>query len=180
MVVFLRCLLCAGQNVSMELIDWQIGQASMSHAPAAAPTAPPQLSPGQSPGQIPGQNPGQAPISGPGQGPGQGPMPGPGQIPPLLPSGQAIFIDLTTPFFLGGVTTSTPVPQAMANYTVVDVPVRTISATDNKLSATLQLAIAHRQAFALAIGSCWQLFQTNRILCWNLHLYFERPMAASY
>ncbi|KAL0041956.1 hypothetical protein WJX79_010257 [Trebouxia sp. C0005] len=86
-----------GQNVSMTLINWTIGNTSMKQAPAAAP-------------------------------------------------GQSVIIDTSTLFFLGGVTATSTPQQAMANFTVVDVPVRTIATKNNTLAATVQLAIAHRYA----------------------------------
>ena len=166
----------------MQLIDWTIGQTSMRHAPAGAPTAAPGLGPTSGPGPLsPGQSSGQTPVSpsqtapgrnasqgsgqlpgqGPMPGPGQGPMPGPGQLPPPLPSGQARFIDLTTPFFVGGVTADSSFSQAQANYTVVDVPVRTISASNQSLTPSLQLAIAHRQACC----STSSARRTARVVC---------------
>ncbi len=127
-------ILNAGQNVSMTLINWTIGNASMKQAPAAAPGAAvstPEAAPATAPAAA--DTAATAPL-------------GPSQANPdlPLPSGQAVSIDPSTPFFLGGVTaTSTPM-QAMANFTVVDVPVRTIATKNKTLAATIQLAIAHR------------------------------------
>ena len=118
----------AGQNVSMTLINWTIGNTSMKQAPAAAP--------GAAAATPAAANTAAMPPLGPSQAPGN-----PG---PPLPSGQAVSIDPSTPFFLGGVTASSSPQQAMANFTVVDVPVRTIATKSNTLAATVQLAIAHR------------------------------------
>ena len=126
----------AGQNVSMTLINWTIGNTSMKQAPAAAPgaaAATPAAATATAPAAA---NTAAMPPLGPSQAPGN-----PG---PPLPSGQAVSIDPSTPFFLGGVTASSSPQQAMANFTVVDVPVRTIATKSNTLAATVQLAIAHR------------------------------------
>lgn len=121
----------------MSLIDWRIGRTSQAQQPAAAPgstTATAALSAAPArPGSA------TAPMSNPGQ------IPGPSG--PPLPSGQARQLDPSTPFFLGGVTAESSVMQASAKYTVVDVPVRTISldaASNSNFGATLELAIAHR------------------------------------
>ncbi|KAL0037531.1 hypothetical protein WJX77_001281 [Trebouxia sp. C0004] len=127
-----------GQNVSITLINWTIGDTSMQQAPAAAPGAAPS-SPAAATTTAPAAaNTAAMPPLGPGQVPGN-----PG---PPLPSGQAVRIDPSTPFFLGGITAGSTPQQAMANFTVVDVAVRTIATKNNTLAATVQLAIAHRYA----------------------------------
>ena len=122
----LAAYLNAGQNVSMTLINWTIGNTTMKQAPAAAPDAA-----ASSPAAA--DTAAMAPL-------------GPSQANPdlPLPSGQAVSIDPSTPFFLGGVTATSTTQQAMANFTVVDVPVRTIATENKTLAATVQLAIAHR------------------------------------
>ena len=101
----------------MSLMNWQIGTVTMAHATAMAP-APALLSPASAPAA-------------------EGPA-------PQLPSGQARSLDTSTPFFIGGVTVKSTTQQADANFTVVDVPVRTIATANNTLGATVELAIAHR------------------------------------
>lgn len=121
----------------MSLIDWRIGNTSQAQQPAAAP----------------GSSTATAALSAAPARPGAAtpPMPNPNQNPgpsgPALPSGQAPQLDPSTPFFLGGVTAESSVMQANAKYTVVDVPVRTISldsSSNTNFGATVELAIAHR------------------------------------
>ncbi len=130
----LAAYLNAGQNVSMTLINWTIGNTTMKQAPAAAPDAA-----ASSPAAAPEAAPAAADTA------AMAPL-GPSQANPdlPLPSGQAVSIDPSTPFFLGGVTATSTTQQAMANFTVVDVPVRTIATENKTLAATVQLAIAHR------------------------------------
>lgn len=124
-----------GQNISMSLIDWRIGNTSMGRAPSGAPTAGP-TSPAAAP----------APAAAAARMPG--PAPAPATPGPPLPSGQASRLDYSTPFFLGGVTAESSAVQADANITVVDVPVRAIclAPSNSTFGATLDLAIAHRYA----------------------------------
>ena len=130
----LTAILIPGQNVSMTLINWTIGNTTMKQAPAAAPGAA-----ASSPAAAPATAPAAADTA------ATAPL-GPSEANPdlPLPSGQAASIDPSTPFFLGGVTTASTTLQAMANFTVVDVPVRTIATKNKTLAATVQLAIAHR------------------------------------
>ncbi len=120
----------------MTLINWTIGNTSMKHAPVGAPGAAPSTPAAATATAPVAANTAAMPPLGSGQVPGN-----PG---PPLPSGQASRIDPSTPFFLGGVTADSTPQQAMANFTVVDVPVRTIATKNNTLAATVQLAIAHR------------------------------------
>ena len=124
----------------MSLINWTIGNTSMQHTPAPAPgaaaTSPVPVTAAAPVTGSANANPSALPEPAPGQ--------GPGASGPPLPSGQAASIDTSTPFFLGGVTPESTPEQAAANYTVVDVPVRTIATQNNTLAATVELAIAHR------------------------------------
>lgn len=121
--------------MTMTLIDWMIGNTSQAQQPAAAP----------------GSNTATAALNSAPAKPvaATAPMPNPNQdLGPsgsALPSGQAPQLDLSTPVFLGGVTAESSVIQASAKYTVVDVPVRTISLdASSSFGATVELAIAHR------------------------------------
>ena len=128
----------------MSLIDWRIGNTSKSEAPAAAPASAPMTATAVL-SSLPARPMAAAP-----------PLPSLGQIPgppgPPLPSGQAPRLENSTPFFLGGVTAESSVMQANANYSVVDVPVRTIglNTSNTNFGATLELAIAHRSGFKLS------------------------------
>lgn len=147
-------LLPIGQNVTMSLIDWRIGNTSKAQQPAAAPgsnTATASLSAAPArPGAA------AAPM------PNSSPTPDPSGRP--LPSGQARQLDPSTPFFLGGVTAESSAVQASAKYTVVDVPVRTISlatSSNANFGATVELAIAHRSGCMLCtslFAGVWGLF----------------------
>ena len=125
----------------MSLIDWRIGNRSMAQAPAAAPGSAPTTATAAL-DALPAR-----PVA------AAAPLPNPGQNPgPPLPSGQAPRLENSTPFFLGGVTAVSTVQQANANYTVVDVPVRTIglnTSSNTNFGATLELAIAHRSGYML-------------------------------
>lgn len=129
----------------MSLIDWRIGNRSMAQAPAAAPgsattSATAALS------SLPAR-----PVAAAAPLPDSGQHPGPPG--PPLPSGQAPRLETSTPFFLGGVTAVSTFQQANANYTVVDVPVRTIglnTSSNTNFGATLELAIAHRSGYMLS------------------------------
>ena len=128
----------------MSLIDWRIGNTSKAQAPAAAPgtnTATAALS------SLPAR-----PVTAAAPPPNLGQNPGPPG--PPLPSGQAPRLETSTPFFLGGVTAESNVMQANANYTVVDVPVRTIglnTSPNTNFGATVELAIAHRSGYMLFV-----------------------------
>ena len=124
----------------MSLINWTIGSTSMQQTPASAP-GPASTQQVTATATAPAVGAASANPSGMAEpAPGQGP----GTSGPPLPSGQAASIDTSTPFFVGGVTPESTPEQAAANYTVVDVPVRTIATQNNTLAATVELAIAHR------------------------------------
>ena len=107
----------AGQNVSMTLLAWQIS--GMHNAPASAPATAPASSTTAS--SVNGTTSSASYV-----------------YPVVIPD---------TPLYIGGVDSSTPTVQAQANYTVVDIFVRTIASGNADMSdlpATLPLALAHR------------------------------------
>ena len=129
----------------MSLIDWRIGNTSKAQAPAAAPGSAPTTATAPL-SSLPAR-----PIAAAAPFPNMGQNPGPPG--PPLPSGQAPRLDNSTPFFLGGVTAESSVMQANGNYTVVDVPVRTIglnTSSNTNFGATVELAIAHRSGYKLS------------------------------
>lgn len=101
----------------MTLIGWQIG--SMHNAPAGAPALAPASSTTAS--SVNGTTSTSSYV-----------------YPVVIPA---------TPLYIGGVDSATPAVQAQANYTVVDIFVRTIAngkADMSDLPANLSLALAHR------------------------------------